>query len=283
MTAEASPAYPLDAETLYLSPERAAELAKSYAGKYQSGEPYHHICIDNFLTPEVVEKVYQEALAADELPAQNSSAQEHLKASYNPDTLPPYTRLVFNALNSRSFIQFLQEMTGISGLIADPYFKGGGIHRTLNGGYLGVHADFNHHRQMNLERRLNVLIYLNPDWKDEYGGAFEVWTDDMKRQVASFAPIMNRMCCFSTSSTSMHGNPTPVNHPDGKPRLSIALYYYTATWTESHVSHSTLFRPRPGSADQGTSQQSRLRIMRKYTPPVMHDFAERVMFKLGVV
>jgi Rps23 Pro-64 3,4-dihydroxylase Tpa1-like proline 4-hydroxylase len=274
------PAYSLDPETLYISPKKAAELGRTFAAKYQSGSPYHHIAIDDFLPMEVAWKVREEALLVGEKGPENSSPQEHLKASYNPDELPDYTRLVFTALNSQSFIRFLEEMTGIEGLIPDPYFKGGGIHRTNNGGYLGIHADFNHHKQMNLERRLNVLIYLNPDWKPEYGGAFEIWTDDMKKRVASYPPIMNRMCCFSTSSTSMHGNPEPVNHPEGKPRISIALYYYTATWTDSHVAHSTLFRPRAGTGDKKTGRQDRRRIMRKYTPPVMHGFAERVMNKL---
>lgn len=276
----AATAYPIDTDTLYISPQSAAEIGKTYAEKYQSGKPFHYIGIDNFLPLELAQKVRDEVLSVDEKSPENSSAQEHLKASYNPDQLPVCTRLVFAALNSQSFIRFLEEMTGISGLIADPYFKGGGIHRTRNGGYLGIHADFNHHKQMNLERRLNVLIYLNPDWQEDYGGSFEIWTEDMKERVASYPPVMNRMCCFSTSSTSMHGNPEPVNHPDGDPRLSIALYYYTATWSESHVAHSTLFRPRPGSSDEATSYNNRRRIMRKYTPPVLHHFAGRVMDKL---
>ncbi|MDC0738383.1 2OG-Fe(II) oxygenase [Cognatishimia sp. SS12] len=190
---------------------------------------------------------------------------------------------MFQALNSKSFIRFLEEMTGIDGLIPDPYYHGAGIHRTNNGGYLGIHADFNHHKQMNLERRLNVLIYLNPDWQADYGGSFEVWTDDMQEKIAAFPPVMNRFCCFSTSSTSMHGNPEPVNHPDGQPRLSIALYYYTATWSDSHVAHSTLFRVRPGMGDVAESKEHRLHKMRKYTPPVVHGFAEKVMRKLRLV
>lgn len=272
--------YALNPETLYLPPKDAAAIGKTYAEQYQSGKPYHYIGIDNFLPLSVLEKVREEAMLVDEKPPEFSSAQEHLKASYNPDILPDYTRLVFNALNSQSFIRFLEEMTGIDGLIADPYFKGGGIHRTSNGGFLGIHADFNHHKQMNLERRLNVLIYLNPDWKPEYGGSFEIWTDDMKEKVASYPPIMNRMCCFSTSSNSMHGNPDPIAHPDGKPRISIALYYYTATWNESKVAHSTLFRVRPGTGDKETTGQDRIRIMRKYTPPVLHPIGEKVLAKL---
>ncbi len=281
--ASRSPVYGLDQETLYIPAKDAAEIGQSYAAQYQSGEPYNYICIDNFLPLDILKRVRDEALAEEELRAEHSSEQEHLKASYNPDKLPLYTRAVFNALNSKSFISFLEKMTGIPSLIPDPHYSGAGIHRTSNGGYLGIHADFNHHKAMNLERRLNVLIYLNDDWKEEYGGAFEIWTDDMKKKVAAFAPIMNRMCCFSTSSTSMHGNPEPVNHPEGKPRLSIALYYYTATWTDSHVAHSTLFRARAGSADVPTGRNDRIRIMRKYTPPVLHSFAERVMRKAGMI
>ena len=272
--------YPMDPRSLTISTEEAGRVGKGFATRYQSTKPYHYICLDDFLPLEVLEKVREEALRFDRTPSEHSSAQEHLKASYQPDVLPDYSKLVFNALNSKSFLTFLEGMTGITGLIPDPYFRGGGIHRTSNGGYLGIHADFNHHREMNLERRLNVLIYLNPDWKTEYGGSFEIWTDDMKEKIAGFAPTMNRMCCFTTSSTSMHGNPDPIQHPDGEPRLSIALYYYTATWSESHVAHSTLFRVRPGTADKPTSTNQRARTIRKYLPPVLHPFAMKVMGKL---
>jgi len=274
--------YRIDSESLYIPPKEAAKIGAQFSARYQSGKPYHYICIDNFLPNSVAEKVREETLAQEERRPEHSSPQEHLKASYNPDKFPLYTRSVLNSLNSQSFILFLEEMTGIEGLIPDPYYKGGGIHRTNNGGYLGIHADFNHHKQMNLERRLNVLIYLNPGWKPDYGGAFEVWTDDMKERVAAFPPIMNRMCCFSTSSTSMHGNPEPVNHPDGDPRLSIALYYYTATWSDSRVAHTTLFRPRPGTSDKAVKTEYRRLTMRKYTPPVLHPFLEKVLRRIGI-
>jgi Rps23 Pro-64 3,4-dihydroxylase Tpa1-like proline 4-hydroxylase len=277
------PVYPLDAEKLYLDDKQAAEIGQRFAQEYQSGKPFHYIAIDNFLPLEVLEKVRDEALDQYVKPPEHSSRHEHLKASYNPDTLPLFSRAVFNALNSKAFLKFLENMTGIPNLIPDPYYMGAGIHRTENEGFLGIHADFNHHKQMNLERRLNVLIYMNEDWEADYGGAFEVWTDDMKTQVAAFPPIMNRFCCFSTSSTSMHGNPEPVNHPNGQPRLSIALYYYTATWSDSHVAHSTLFRPRPGSSDQPASRSGRLHKIQRYTPPVLHPFVGKVLRKLRLV
>lgn len=273
--------YPLDPNNLTIDTGAAAEIGKSYAPRYQNKVPYDHICIDNFLPFEVVDRVRVEALALGEKAPESESPQEHLKTSYNPDNLPFYSRMVFNALNSQAFLAFLEGMTGIDHLIPDPYFRGAGIHRTNTGGYLGVHADFNHHKKMNLERRLNVLIYLNPGWKPEYGGAFEVWTKDMKTRVAQFPPILNRMCCFSTSSESYHGNPEPVNHPGGDPRLSIALYYYTATWSEDRVAHSTLFRARPESSDQKTGRAHRQRIAQDILPPILYRNMRGVLRRIG--
>ena len=275
--------YPLDAESLVADVKAAEDLGKSFADKYQSGKPYHDICVDNFLPVSVVEKVREEALTMRKKDAENASLQEKNKASYHADLLPSYSRAALGALNSQAFLRFLEEMTGIPGLIPDPYFKGGGIHRTETGGFLGIHADFNQHKQMNLERRLNVLIYLNPDWKPEYGGAFEIWTSDMKSKVEGFTPIMNRMCCFSTSSNSYQGNPEPVHHPESEARLSIATYYYTATWDETKVAHSTLFRPRPGTSDVRSSKNIRDKVVQEMLPPALYRVLRRPLRKLKVI
>lgn len=260
---------PVDPETLSLSSETAKKAGAAMAEAYQSKTPYHYTSADNFLPLEVTRRMLQEAVELGEKSPENSSANEKLKTSYNPDRMQPYSRAVFNMLNSRPFLQFLEAMSGIEGLIPDPYYKGGGIHRTNTGGFLGIHADFDYHNVMKLERRLNLLIYLNEDWKEEYGGSFEVWTNDMSERVASFAPVMNRMCCFSTGTDTMHGNPEPVNHPDGHPRLSIALYYYTATWEEGRIKQSTVFKPRPGSEDAYSSEATQ-RIIRDIVPPVLY-------------
>ena len=85
-----------------------------------------------------------------------------------------------------------------------------------------MHADFNHHKLMNLERRINVLIYLNKDWRDEFGGQLELWDSGITRCFHTIVPSFNRCVMFNTTSESMHGNPRPVNHPDRVPRRSIA-------------------------------------------------------------
>lgn len=271
----------LDPETLTADLKEATDAGLALADQYQSGKPFHYIGLDDFLPLEIAEKVREEALSMGEKRPEHMSPQEHLKTSYNPDTLPTYSRTLFSALNAPPFLAFLEQMTGIPNLIPDPYFIGAGIHRTNNGGFLGIHADFNMHKRMYLERRLNVLIYLNPDWKPEYGGSFEVWTPDMKEKVAAYSPSMNRMCCFSTSSDSYHGNPEPINHPDGQPRLSIALYYYTATWSEDRIAHSTLFRPRPGTEDTSAGREHRRRIVRELLPPMLYRKIKGPLYRLG--
>lgn len=141
-------------------------------------------------------------------------------------------------------------MTGIQGLIPDPYFLGGGFHQTTNGGKLDVHTDFNLHKELTLERRINVLIYLNRDWREEYGGCLELWNSGMRECVRKIAPEFNRTVVFSTTESSWHGHPEPVQHPDALPRRSIALYYYTSTWDKDSRAHTTQFRPRPQSTDK---------------------------------
>jgi Rps23 Pro-64 3,4-dihydroxylase Tpa1-like proline 4-hydroxylase len=274
--------YPIDVESLLIETDIARSAGKTRAEAYQMAKPYPHICIDNFLPLTVLEKVKADL---DSLPVPEASfarAQENLKTAYNPDRLPTYSRALFHAFNSRPFLMFLEEMTGITGLIPDPYYMGAGIHRVANGGHLDIHADFNLHKPMMLERRLNVLIYLNPDWQPEWGGSFEIWDKQMTRKEASFTPILNRMVCFSTASDTFHGNPEVVNHPTGEPRLSIALYYYTATWDASRKAHSTLFKPRPGTLDETDGLERRHAFLENVLPPFVYRRVGHRLRKLGI-
>lgn len=264
------PIYPISPETLLTETAAAKALGARHAEHYQAAEPYNHICLDNFLPEAVIDRVIADLEHLPQAETSFSRAQENLKSSYIPERLPEFTRNLFYAFNSRPFVLFLEEMTGIKGLIPDPYFTGAGIHRTLNGGHLDIHADFNVHKQMRVERRLNVLIYLNPGWQEDWGGCFEVWDKAMTRQMAKFTPTYNRMVCFSTGSDTFHGNPEPVNHPEGKPRQSIALYYYTATWDDTRKEHTTLFKPRPGSADQADRVIARRALMQDVLPPALY-------------
>jgi Rps23 Pro-64 3,4-dihydroxylase Tpa1-like proline 4-hydroxylase len=256
----------------------ARDKGRELQPDYVSAQPFPHIVIDDFLPAETVELCLAEFRAEGQEDAVSfDRAQERLKRQYRPDLLTGPARQIFYAFNSRPFLQILENITGIKGLIPDPYYLGGGLHEIGNGGHLSIHADFNHHKPMGVERRLNILIYLNEDWKDEYGGQLELWDRSMKSCQRSVVPIKNRCVIFNTDSTSFHGNPHPVSHPDGVTRKSIALYYYTATWDETKREHSTHFRVRPGSADKVDFRTIGRELAENLVPPL----ALRASYKAG--
>lgn len=271
-----------DTETLLLSSDEARAAGKELHDKYVAAAPYPHICIDDFLPEEIPARVLAELEQLPDAQHSYSRPQENLKSNYSPERLPLYTRRVIQALNSRAFLLFLEDMTGIKGLIPDPYYAGGGVHVVSNGGHLDIHADFNYHEKLNLERRLNVLVYLNRDWKEEWGGSFEIWDKDMTHKVESVTPVFNRMVCFSTGSDTWHGNPEPVNHPEGESRKSIALYYYTATWSPQRRKHTTLFKPRPGTADKPDREIARREFMEDIIPPFIYRRIAGHLHKIGL-
>lgn len=262
--------------TGFLPPEVTAKRGSDLAAGYNSATPFPHIVIDDFLPESVLE------MCLDQLPSKTGRSgvrfdreQERFKTHYMPDDLSDDLRGLFYAFNSRPFIRVLENITGIKGLIPDPFFLGAGIHETTQGGHLSIHADFNHHKPMNLERRINVLIYLNRDWKLEYGGALELWNQEMTKKEREIEPLFNRCVIFNTDSNSYHGNPEPVNHPDGESRKSIALYYYTATWDASRRDHTTQFKVRSGTDDKADWKVRSRELMLDFVPPVLHRALRR--------
>lgn len=260
----------MNPETGLIDRASARELGKELHAEYNAQDPFPHCVIDDFL-PESVAR-----MCLDHFPEERSHAeveydrpQERLKHEYNPEDLPDPVRQLFYTFNSRPFIKVLENISGIKGLIPDPYFRGGGFHQIFNGGHLSVHADFNHHKTMNLERRINLLIYLNEDWSEDYGGQLELWTTDMSQRCKSVVPMFNRAAMFNTTSYSNHGNPQPVNHPEGRSRKSIALYYYTATWDGAKRSHTTQFRARPSTEDKTDWSVRRRELLEDFVPPII--------------
>lgn len=168
----------------------------------------------------------------------------------------------------------MEGLTGIQGLIPDPYFNGGGFHEISPGGKLGIHADFRLNERLHVSRRLNVLIYLNKDWHEDFGGYLELWDRSMKQNRRSIAPIFNRCVVFNTDADSYHGHPEPLHCPPDRTRKSIALYYYTASKAiYSEVpSSSTMYVSRPGENSYTRKQAIKLRFQnyaKDLLPPIV--------------
>jgi hypothetical protein len=134
-----------------------------------------------------------------------------------------------------------------------------------------MHADFNKHRRFGLDRRLNALLYLNKDWREDYGGHLELWNRDMTQCEAKILPVYNRLAVFGTTDFTFHGHPNPLQCPEGMTRKSLALYYFTNGRPAEEVSgeHSTLFKPRPEDNVRPSIGQRMQRIARDVLPPII--------------
>lgn len=230
---------------------------EQFTGLYQSNLPFPHIVIDNFLPHSTIVKLLQEYPEDQSLPIWNDAThrdresgeyvQKEKRNIRDHLRMPPTYRQLIWELNSHYFLSFLSKMTGISNLIPDPNLRGAGIHQIGRGGFLKIHADFTTHREFSVDRRLNLLVYLNPDWKDEYGGHLELWDKDMQGPPKRVLPVANRCVVFSTTATSFHGHPHPLTCPSNVYRKSLALYYYTngRPTGEAEPVVSTLWKDTP--------------------------------------
>lgn len=227
----------------------------AWAAAYRAADPFPHIVLDDFFPREILEAVLAEINRAT-VPAEKNiygSFRKHRTSQLWK--MGPATRRFIEELNAAPFLGFLEQLTGIDHLVPDPHLDGGGVHQIGNGGFLKVHTDFNWHRKLKLHRRINILIYLNPGWQDEWNGHLELWDRDMKACRQRIAPIFNRMVVFSTTDHSYHGHPDPLAAPDGVLRNSIALYYYSAERPADEVSFQgstmTNYRERPNEGFEG--------------------------------
>lgn len=264
------------AKELLYSPERLTRLERrgDLASDYQTAQPFPHIVIDDFLPEEALQGVVSAFPQPRQLPHREYDDARQIKIEYNRiESLPIEVRDVLFFLNSAPLLQFLEKMTGITGLIPDPYLTGGGLHQIEPGGKLDIHADFNRLERLKLDRRLNLLVYLNHDWKEEYGGHLELWDTSMKTCAKRVLPIFNRCVVFSTNSNSYHGHPVPLNCPNGMTRKSMALYYYTngRPQEEQNASHSTLFQDRPGVIGKPRNGfgKAAKKVVRSLLPPII--------------
>jgi hypothetical protein len=222
-------------------------LVRHLAKQYRSAKPFPHIHLPSFLEPDVARGM---AMA---FPRPRSTEWIHYKHANEDklglnrrDLFPASIGEVVNELNSPEFVSWLKELTGIPNLFPDPSLDGGGMHQSERGGFLNIHTDFSvHHHHPHWERRVNLILYLNPEWDETWGGALEFWDAGMKSRAAQYFPKLNHAVIFNTDQRSLHGFPEPIRCPDEMTRKSLALYYYTTTARGPSAVRSTNYRARP--------------------------------------
>jgi|688.fasta_scaffold91311_7 Rps23 Pro-64 3,4-dihydroxylase Tpa1-like proline 4-hydroxylase len=227
-------------------------ISKHMRTAYSKAYPFPHIVIDNFLPETIISEIHKELTTNDVwytegnkwihdyqvnkffLPSGKEGEVEEIHSTV------PKTGLIIDYLNSNEFIGFLEELTGIPNLRSDSeYMHGGGIHKINTGGQLAVHLDYNVHPITKKYRKLNLLLYLNPNWKPEWGGNLELWTKNDSHPATSIEPFFNRCVIFTISPTSFHGHPEPMTCPEDVSRYSIALYYFSEE--QPKIEHPVVF------------------------------------------
>tara|TARA_B100001989_G_scaffold35166_1_gene20841 strand:+ start:292 stop:1095 length:804 start_codon:yes stop_codon:yes gene_type:complete len=240
--------------------------------EYIRNNPFPHIVLDNFIDTNFLEKVLSEFPDLRNLKNKiEFKDQKQIKfASKGFADLSPSCKELVSYLNSDLFLKYLQELTGIKEiLISDPYLSGGGYHEIKKGGVLKVHADFNKHPYLDLDRRINLLLYLNKNWESSWGGNIELFDiKNLSYPAKSIEPLFNRCLIFSTTSYTYHGHPKELTCPESKSRKSIALYYFSSGRPKSEISnkkHSTLFIAASGEKYKLNLKE----ILINWVPPII--------------
>ena len=263
------------------------EVARQNKDKYKNADPFPSAYFDNVFNPEVLDQVLAEFPDMEKgTDLHYNNPNENKYASRGEHRFGETSKMFAHFLNSQTFLEFLTELTGIDALIPDPYFEGGGFHQIKKGGFLKIHADFNKNKFTKLDRRLNVLVYLNKDWKEEYGGHFELWDKEMQHCVKKVLPVFNRMAMFSTTDYSWHGHPDPLSCPEGWSRKSLALYYYTNGRPQEEIDpfkkeHMTIFKERADGLDGNKMKNfnTLVNIVENVTPQIILKGVKKLFMK----
>jgi Rps23 Pro-64 3,4-dihydroxylase Tpa1-like proline 4-hydroxylase len=151
-------------------------------------------------------------------------------------------------MNTPSFVEKIGKITGITNLIADYGMHGGGWHMHQRGGKLNMHKDYSIHPKLGMERRINIIIYMTQDWKEEWGGGLEFWSHDKetnlpKECVTKVHNKFNRAVLFDTTQNSWHGLPQAIDCPENVYRKSLAIYYLSEARPEAQGHDRAYFAP----------------------------------------
>lgn len=264
--------------------EELIQKGKDASEKYANAEPFPNGHFDDFFNADMLRKVLAEfPELGDKNDIKFDNPNENKLASRGEYKFGEVSTRFAHFMNSQPMLEFLEHLTGIKNLIPDPSFEGGGFHQIKPGGFLKLHADFNKQRSTNLDRRLNVLVYLNENWEESYGGHFELWDKEMTGCKAKVLPIFNRMAMFSTTEFSFHGHPDPLTCPPDRSRKSMAFYYYTNGRPASEIIPgkeiltTTTFIAREQDSAQMKRYNAFVVFMQNILPPFVVKLAKNIL------
>ena len=228
------------------------DQADSLAERFRQRDPFRHVVIDDFLAPAYAAELLQQFPAFERGNARNEAGELGNKSTIEKiRALGPAFAALDDLVQSRGFLDLIGRITGIPDLLYDPWYFGGGTHENRNGQDLDAHVDFNRHPIERWHRRLNLIVYLNRDWNDAWGGSLQLHSDPRAAddRITTITPLYNRAVIFETTEWSWHAFPR-IALPADKQQLtrkSVALYFYTKERPADELAdtHSTIYVDPP--------------------------------------
>ena len=210
---------------------KLAQIADSKKALYSKARPFPHVMLDGLFPEDLLDRAIAELPGASSRWTHYSTVNEVKQVCSDVAVFGPAAETIVHALNSAPFVRFLEDLTGITGLIPDPHLRAAGYMKVPPGGHLGLHYDFATQKELKLVRRINVLLYLNRAWQSEWGGQLELHSNDEltspDHHEVVIEPLFNRVVVFNTPN-ALHGHRRPIMCPAGRARLCLSWYYYTA-------------------------------------------------------
>jgi hypothetical protein len=273
---DAAAALPPATRPFYFDRAVLARLAREHAESYACARPFPHVVLDGFLPDDVHDHVVAETEAApSDAWIVMRGGEERKLALHDEASMGDVSRHLFAQLKSSTFVTFLEALTGIRGLIPNVHFEsGGGLFQNERGCMMPVHVDYNRNDHLGLDRRVNLLLYLNRNWSERDGGHLELWDEKAERCERRILPIANRCVVFSGSDRTFHGHPHPITCAPGRARKSLTVYYLTNGRPEDEraPAHDTLFRRRPRARAVAFLRK----LAEGLTPPLVAGAAKRL-------
>ena len=223
---------------------------------YGSNPPFDFVVIDDFFQFDFALRLSEEFPKFEsQIWHGYNNPLEIKKICNNWNAFKENTYKAFFYLNSAEFLDFLSvHILSGNKVFADNGLHGGGLHIHKKGGKLNTHLDYSIHPKLKLQRKLNIIVYLNQNWKEEGGGALGFWGNESSEKpgdlITSVWSKFNRAVIFDTTQNSWHGLPNPLDCPSEETRKSMAAYFLCEPSVSVDQRGKALFAPTPDQEGQ---------------------------------
>jgi Rps23 Pro-64 3,4-dihydroxylase Tpa1-like proline 4-hydroxylase len=248
----------------------------SLSSQFNEAKPYKHVVIDNFLNDESANYLYNNFPKYEVFNKKYKGLNEFKAEGSNFQDFDPLFSKLRDEIASKEFCEWLSNISGVSDLYSVPDALGAGLHQGSNGSFLDVHIDFNIHVEQNIHRRLNLLVFFNKDWKEEFEGGTELWNADMTVCEKKVLPSFNRCLIFETNEISYHGY-DKISIPENITRKSFYTYFYTDLRADAVSYHDTVFKARPTDGNM----KKAITPIKEKTKNIIKSILKKIGISLG--